>query len=201
MTYPWVGLPCFPLVVKEFISDSECEDLLAFLSNNESKFGELVEGNFWLGRTMTIQQSGSPVIQEKFTQMRTRMAKHLRSKLEEHLGSQPPLYSDLINFARWPVGYELHPHADAENPGGSPHPYPWRHFAAVVYLNEDYEGGKIHFPNLGIELQPEARSLIMFPGTLHYLHGVRPVTRGMRHTIASFLTFDETKHDRFGGAM
>jgi hypothetical protein len=31
----------------------------------------------------------------------------------------------------------------------------------------------------------------VFPGTLDYLHGVRPVTHGMRHTLASFLTFDQ----------
>jgi hypothetical protein len=42
-------------------------------------------------------------------------------------------------------------------------------------------------------LKPDPRTLIVFPGTLFFLHGVRRVERGMRHTIASFLTFDATR--------
>jgi predicted 2-oxoglutarate/Fe(II)-dependent dioxygenase YbiX len=91
----------------------------------------------------------------------------------------------------------LHPHADSENPDGIPHPFPWRDFASVIYLNDDYDGGTIYFPNLNIELKPLPGTLITFPGTLRYLHGVRRVTGGMRHTIASFITFDESKRYDF----
>jgi predicted 2-oxoglutarate/Fe(II)-dependent dioxygenase YbiX len=125
-----------------------------------------------------------------FRDTRDRILDQVSSLLAGHLGPQLPLHSDLINFARWPAGYELQPHADSENPGGVPHPYPWRDFATVIYLNDDYEGGEIHFPNLGLELKPRPGTLVVFPGTLFFLHGVRRVTRGMRHTIASFLTFD-----------
>jgi predicted 2-oxoglutarate/Fe(II)-dependent dioxygenase YbiX len=67
----------------------------------------------------------------------------------------------------------------------------------VIYLNDDYEGGEIYFPNLSLELKPLPGTLITFPGTLRYLHGVRRVTGGMRHTIASFITFDESKRYDF----
>ena len=30
--------------------------------------------------------------------------------------------------------------------------------------------------------------LVLFPGTLEYLHGVKEVTQGVRYTIASFFT-------------
>jgi predicted 2-oxoglutarate/Fe(II)-dependent dioxygenase YbiX len=46
-------------------------------------------------------------------------------------------------------------------------------------------------------LKPAPRTLIVFPGTLFFLHGVRRVTRGMRHTIASFLTFDPAHRHEF----
>jgi predicted 2-oxoglutarate/Fe(II)-dependent dioxygenase YbiX len=48
-----------------------------------------------------------------------------------------------------------------------------------------------------LELKPKPGTLVVFPGTLKYLHGVRAVTKGMRHTIASFLTFDASKEYRF----
>ena len=194
--YPWEMLPCFPMTIENFLSEEEQELFLNYLGKNEPKFGQLVSGDFWEGRTLTVQNVGDPIVKKSLLNVRHGMMTYLRTAIEKHLGPQGRLYSDLINFARWPVGYELHPHADMENPPGHPeHPYPWRHFGAVVYINDDYEGGNIHFPNLSIEFKPKARSLNMFPGTLHYLHGVRPVTSGMRHTIASFLTFDKNHHD------
>jgi hypothetical protein len=192
--HPWSGLSCFPLLEAEFISEDERQTALAFLAAHEADFGATDPENYWAGRTLTLPQVRDAATQALLRDLQRRIIRKVREVLTERLGPQPPLYADVINFARWPPGYELLPHADAENPGGEPHPYPWRHFASVIYLNDDYGGGAIHFPELGIELRPPVRTLLVFPGTLDYLHGVRPVTQGMRHTLASFLTFDAA-HD------
>lgn len=188
------SLPVFPLIVERFLSDGDCRSLLAFLDSDKAEFGSFdLTSDYWSGRTLTPDRLMQSSILQSFRQIRDRVVAVVHTTLEEHLGSQPLLFADLVNFARWPPGYELHPHADSENPGGVPHPFPWRDFASVIYLNDDYEGGAIYFPNLGIELRPRPGTLVIFPGTLRYLHGVRPVTSGMRHTIASFITFDESK--------
>jgi hypothetical protein len=192
--HPWSGLSCFPLLEAEFISEDERQTALAFLAAHEADFGATDPENYWAGRTLTLPQVRDAATQALLRDLQRRIIRKVREVLTERLGPQPPLYADVINFARWPPGYELLPHADAENPGGEPHPYPWRHFASVIYLNDDYGGGAIHFPELGIDLRPPVRTLLVFPGTLDYLHGVRPVTHGMRHTLASFLTFDAA-HD------
>ena len=192
--HPWSGLSCFPLLEADFISEDERQTALAFLAAHEADFGATDPENYWAGRTLTLPQVRDAATQALLRDLQRRIIRKVRDVLTERLGPQPPLYADVINFARWPPGYELLPHADAENPGGEPHPYPWRHFASVIYLNDDYGGGAIHFPELGIELRPPPRTLLVFPGTLDYLHGVRPVTQGMRHTLASFLTFDAA-HD------
>jgi predicted 2-oxoglutarate/Fe(II)-dependent dioxygenase YbiX len=184
------ALPVFPLVDPDFLSAQEQARLLAFADAGDTAFGTTEGGDFWKGRTLTPTDIDDETIRAIFRDTRDRILDQVSSLLAGHLGPQPPLHSDLINFARWPAGYELQPHADSENPGGVPHPYPWRDFATVIYLNDDYEGGEIHFPNLGLELKPRPGTLVVFPGTLFFLHGVRRVTRGMRHTIASFLTFD-----------
>ena len=195
--HPWSGLSCFPLLEAEFISEDERQTALAFLAAHEADFGATDPNDYWAGRTLTLPQVRDAATQALLRDLQGRIIRKVREVLTERLGPQPPLYADVINFARWPPGYELLPHADAENPGGEPHPYPWRHFASVIYLNDDYGGGAIHFPELGIELRPPVRTLLVFPGTLDYLHGVRPVTFGMRHTLASFLTFDAA-HDASG---
>ena len=192
--HPWSGLSCFPLLEADFISEDERQTALAFLAAHEADFGATDPKDYWTGRTLTLPQVRDAGMRSLMRDLQGRVIRKVREVLTERLGAQPPLYADVINFARWPPGYELLPHADAENAGGEPHPYPWRHFASVIYLNDDYGGGAIHFPELGIELRPPVRTLLVFPGTLDYLHGVRPVTHGMRHTLASFLTFDAA-HD------
>lgn len=192
------ALTIFPLQVPHFLSASEIAKFLAWLDRHEEQFGQL-QGNddYWKGRTLTPSNVSDPEIVQLFRDTKDRVLELVAGQLAEHLGPQPPLYADVVNFARWPVGYELHPHADAENPGGAPHPFPWRTLASVIYLNDNYGGGEIYFPNFKLELKPKPGTLVVFPGTLKYLHGVRAVTKGMRHTIASFLTFDPTKEYRF----
>lgn len=62
-------------------------------------------------------------------------------------------------------------------------------FSTVVYLNDDYEGGEIYFPNQDVEIKPSAGDMVIFPGGGHeYMHGVKPVISGRRYTIAMWHT-------------
>lgn len=101
-----------------------------------------------------------------------------------------PVYTDILCFNRWRVGDMQHPHADGEQLDGSLHPFHWRKYGCILYLNDDYEGGEIYFPNQSVELKPRRNTLVFFPGTTEYLHGVRPITKGTRYTISTFWTFD-----------
>jgi hypothetical protein len=58
-------------------------------------------------------------------------------------------------------------------------------FGAVVYLNDDYEGGEINFPTLNLSIKPTKGSLLYWPGYLP--HSVSPVTSGTRYTLPIFL--------------
>ena len=60
--------------------------------------------------------------------------------------------------------------------------------AANLYLNDDFEGGELFFPNLDISIKPKARQLIIFPGGNEYVHGVKTVTKGARYVLFSPLT-------------
>jgi hypothetical protein len=103
------------------------------------------------------------------------------------------IYPDDFTLVRWlPEDYH-EPHADSVNPGGQPHPFSWRKYTAIVYLNRDFEGGDLCFPNKKIRVKPVPKSLVFFPGTLEYLHEVETITAGTRYTLASFWTDDQTK--------
>lgn len=49
-------------------------------------------------------------------------------------------------------------------------------YGVVVYYNDDYAGGEISYPDLGIVHKPKARSLVLHGGNI--LHGTMPVTDG-----------------------
>jgi len=121
-------------------------------------------------------------------------------KIKAEYGISEELYPDYLGLVRWRIHDLQRPHADAENPDGSKHEFHWRKFGCVLYLNDDYEGGEIYFPNQDIELKPKPNTLIFFPGTLEFLHAVREVTSGVRYTLTSFWTPDRVhgmlKHTR-----
>lgn len=121
--------------------------------------------------------------------------KRIKNKIIEVRGLGVPLYADTLQLVRWLPGNEQHPHADSENQDGSDHPYPWRDYASVTYLNSEYEGGLIYFPKHNLELKPVPGTMVTFPGTSEYLHGVSKVESGIRYTMASFWTLNPSKAD------
>jgi hypothetical protein len=83
------------------------------------------------------------------------------------------------SIARWFVGNSQEPHADKTH-------YPDYDIGSVIYLNNEYEGGEIYFPQHNIELRPVAGNAIAFPGDEYYMHGVREIVSGFRYTLPIF---------------
>lgn len=63
-----------------------------------------------------------------------------------------------------------------------------RDLSAVIYLNDDFEGGEFIFPDLNIRVLPKPGLLLCFPSSHLYRHGVLPVTRGERLAIVTWMT-------------
>lgn len=119
----------------------------------------------------------------------------IRSKMQEVFDKE--LYADSVSLARWTRGDSQEPHADGEEAGGVRHRYHWREYGCVLYLNSRYRGGHIYFPNQNLRTRPKPGTLVFFPGTLEYLHGVEPVKVGQRFTLNSFWTTQKHKRCRF----
>jgi hypothetical protein len=59
--------------------------------------------------------------------------------------------------------------------------------AVIIYLNDNYNGGELFFPDHNFEIKPPAKSMIIFPGTEDYMHGVKEVLDGpTRYVMPSF---------------
>jgi len=58
-------------------------------------------------------------------------------------------------------------------------------FTIILYINDDYEGGEIHFPNENLTIKPDAGSVLIFPSNL--LHEVKTVISGNRYMTQSYI--------------
>ena len=116
--------------------------------------------------------------------------KRIQNAIVDFMKIDAPIYADCLQLNRWRPGDKQDPHADGEMAGEEKHPYPRREYGSILYLNNEYEGGNLYFPQYDLELEPKPRMLGFFPGTLDYLHGVREITNGTRYTLSAFWTTD-----------
>jgi hypothetical protein len=63
----------------------------------------------------------------------------------------------------------------------------FRRVSTVYYINDDYLGGEISFPDFNIKIKPEAGDFLIFPSSFAYKHKVFPITEGTRYSIASWI--------------
>jgi hypothetical protein len=82
---------------------------------------------------------------------------------------------DRITIKAWNEGQSMGPHFDGQDGNKD------LAFSLVAYINDDYEGGEINFPNHNVTIKPKAGSLIMFPSQEPYIHEVKPIVSGTRY--------------------
>lgn len=175
-----------PVLFENSIIKNNASIIVDYINKHLSDFGEL-GNNYWQGRQIYLNQITDPNIIEIIKLGKNYMI----SEFVKQANIDKPLYIDSLHIVRWTEGYELHPHADAVEPNGSPHPFPWRDFGTVTFLNDDFEGGVLYYPNKdGLQVPAKVGYSAVHTGGMDCLHGVTKITKGVRYTIASFLTYD-----------
>lgn len=95
------------------------------------------------------------------------------------------LWHEPYGLLKYQTGEEYGQHYDGGTDLG-------RAVSALVYLNDDYEGGEIEFPNFGIKIKPQAGMLILFPSNYAYSHIAHPVTGGTKYCLVTWLRDRDT---------
>jgi hypothetical protein len=61
-------------------------------------------------------------------------------------------------------------------------------WAAVIYINDNYTDGELYFSEKQIAIRPPRRSMVVFPSTEEYWHGVKEVGPGpTRYALPAFV--------------
>jgi hypothetical protein len=75
-------------------------------------------------------------------------------------------------------------------------PFLWSgHVSVIIYLNNDYDGGILYFPDQNVEIKPEPGLMVIFPGNLHFLHGVTKTSGNPRYTVSLWTRFSDFKNE------
>lgn len=96
-------------------------------------------------------------------------------------------YKEAFNFVKYLPGEFFKIHADHG-------PYYTCTVSAVVYLNDDYEGGEIEFPRHNFKLKPKAGDIILFPSNFVYEHASLDISSGQKYSVVVMMDYNDLYH-------
>ena len=122
------------------------------------------------------------VFEDYVEQNRERLSLNITSPIEDNIDvKQMPertwIEQKNMLVRKYTEGSFMFPHND----GGSPSPS----FTALLWFNEDFEGGELEFPDLDLIIKPEAGSVLVFPSQLQ--HGVKTLISGERFVTSAYI--------------
>lgn len=163
-----------------FISQEEATLLANYARENQDGFTEY--GNAEEQFTVNLLESGDNV-----EEVRNLIGEH-DQRVFEYLKANYDLefkeYSPAQHIAKFESGSGMHVHFDQSRPND---------IATIIYLNDDYEGGEIYFPDYDIEIKPKVGDLVSFPDNANFRHGVKETAGGTRYTTPRWFTTEGTE--------
>lgn len=102
--------------------------------------------------------------------------------------------SELPQLLKYDVGGHYVAHVDAYGKWQAPDgEIFWkknmdRDLSTVLFLNDDFGGGELWFPDLKVSIKPEPGLLVCFPSSQYFVHQVNPVTKGTRYSMVTWMT-------------
>ncbi len=186
-----------PHIVENALSKDALDFLTKFCEDNPNAFrneGSQAIGQF-IDKTISykVLHSSMP---EPFGKLERTMA-HCRFIAQKTIldNWNSYVYPDNTELTYWDPGDSMSLHADNTWHDGLEdhikeleHPTDYRTHSALFYLNDNYDGGEIYFPEFDLEIKPKAGSLLTFPSGNDHRHGVNEVLKRKRFTIAIWYT-------------
>ena len=95
-------------------------------------------------------------------------------------------HTPITNIRRLQNNEFMSSHADGGEPGSKQKII----FGLAMYLNDEFSGGELNYPDLDIKIKPKKYSLVVHNAQIQ--HAVLPVTHGTRYSITAFIFGDNT---------
>lgn len=105
-------------------------------------------------------------------------------------------YYEVFNFVKYEgEGKEFKIHADHG-------PVYSATVSAVIYLNDDYEGGEIYFPRLDNKvIKPSYGDIAIFPSNYIYEHASLPIKSGTKYCVVIMMDLNDIAHRPYAAKL
>jgi hypothetical protein len=176
--------------VPNFIDPEAAKNMINYFEAKAANWGDIAfygsEGMGLLPNDPLLADYGLPGL----------FFEELKKSFQEHVGEifDRPVKPNTSHAQKWNVGGFANPHSDNSDNHGEPNAFEINKYVGILYLNEDYDGGQLYFPDHDIEFKPNAYSYYVFPGGVENIHGVKEITSGTRYTMVSFWDFADAEY-------
>jgi predicted 2-oxoglutarate/Fe(II)-dependent dioxygenase YbiX len=194
-----VSLPHGMVIIENFLDDSICKKLIDQTEFAHSKKATIVKTsttNFEIvdesNRKTDVYDLG-----ECYSQIKLLLQKTFSELLNKYYSTNIVWYEE-PQLLRYVKGGFYHPHSDSESWDSSNKK--WyksmpRDFSFLIYLNEEFTGGEIIFPNFDFKLKPRKGMFVCFPSDHRFIHKVTETLSGVRYAIVTWAASSETETD------
>lgn len=176
--------------IPNFVDQETADNMISYFEAKASEWGDIA---FYNSAGMGLAPNDPELANHDLDGM---FFENLREKYKEavELVFEREVRPNTSHAQKWVVGGFAAPHSDNSDFDGEPNPFEINKYVGILYLNDNYGGGELYFPDHGIEFKPTSLSYYVFPGGIENIHGVKEITEGTRYTMVSFWDFADADY-------
>lgn len=176
--------------LKNFISKSEAESIVKFFNMPDHPWGTMP---FYHSLGMGFAENDPRLLEFNLEKdFLFKLRGKFKKSVETMFGRE--LRPNTSHAQIWHEGGYAPPHSDSSDLEGNLNAFQINKYVGILYLNDNYEGGELYFPDHDISIKPEACEFIIFPGGFENIHGVKEIESGDRYTIVSFWDYADAEY-------
>jgi len=178
------------LVSENTLSLKEC----TFLSDLYDRYSELSPQRDCSGRPLLHYYTLRDLESESASWVYS-VSLRCKEKIEADLRTPELFVESVLLACLWPGDSHI-PHADnsrREHGRWLPNHTPQRDYTALVYLNDNFTGGELVFPDRDVVIIPKSGLFVGFPSNHKFVHAVPNVLSGKRYSLPVWFTMDSAQ--------
>lgn len=187
------------VIYNSFINSETCEKLITVLDKHV-EFGKMTWTpiSFYESYSSVLPQDNDDIVIEQG--LPPNIFSDIKQGIINAIASVHGLDPNVIcqigyHTQKWEPGAYARIHSDNTDENGVAGAFTRSRYAAFLYLNENFKGGILRFPDQKINITPQIGMLAAFDGGFNNMHEVSLIEEGVRYTIGSF--WDDREEDAY----
>jgi predicted 2-oxoglutarate/Fe(II)-dependent dioxygenase YbiX len=181
------------IYITDLITRDECNRIIDTLDKSSTVLAALnpVNGDFSVDKSKRYAFDTDT----NDDQVKDRIMLTACPKIEDYFDCEIEWWEE-PRFKIYRKGCHFGLHADAVHlHEGKSIKYCDRDFSFILFLNDNYEGGNLSFPEFNLTVPPKAGRMVVFPPDARFMHRVLPVTQGERFQMLGWLRAKDTAQE------